>query len=490
MSDYGTDVLPDDGTGGPWAGGQPGPVTRTRVGPDGTDAGIPDPDDAAAAAYRRRSRKGAEYDAELEETNRTTNTIRKVFYVAVLIVALGGQTTGAVEVLDVPWWAALAAVAVLELGGVVIMRIAEVRRRLGESAVFVMLLAFAVGTFATVFNWIAHSNHKAGAFFAFMSGLGFLVWVVSTEHRRRDRLRENGQMSDLPPQYEFVTHWLRHPWITLRARSMAKAKPSLGLTGSLFHAELAMRRDRRLKGISRVLARKIRKAVDPVTASIAINVYDLDRVAVELERQADYVGLTDLIAADLLPSRIAAHQTVKVESIVGNPVGRKVVEEQVASVVQEAIAATLPGQLAAIEAATSAATEHLHAAAIAAANRMAELAAPVAGELAAVSGHDDEEVAEEMAASMAGESDGEQEERNEHDGRQGGQERIWSRPSPTPSGRSDAARKVAAALAKNPNLTTAQLAAKFRIPERTVRRHVAAARSSTGQVNGRDHGVG
>ena len=480
MSDYGTDVLPDDGTGGPWADGQPGPVTRTRVGPDGTDPGTPD-HDAATAAYRRRTSKGAEYDAELEETNKTTNTIRKVFYVAVLIVALGGQTTGAVEVLGVPWWAALAAVAVLELGGVVIMRIAEVRRRLGESAVFVMALAFAVGTFATVFNWVAHENHKAGAFFAFMSGLGFLVWVVSTEHRRRDRLRENGQMSDLPPSYEFVTHWLRHPWITLRARSMAKAKPSLGLTGSLFHAERAMRRDRRLKGISRVLAKKIRKAVDPVTASIAINVYDLDRIAEELERQADYVGLTDLIAADLLPSRIAAHQTVKVESIVGNPVGRKVVEEQVADVVQEAVAATLPGQLAAIEAATSAATDRLHEAAISAANRIAEMAAPVAGELAGSSGHE----AEDVTGELADEPGDDQQEHPDSDG----QHRSWSRPAPSPSGRSEAARKVAAALARNPALTTAQLAGKLRMSERTIRRHVAAIRPAAVPVNGHSHGV-
>ncbi|GAA1550480.1 hypothetical protein GCM10009827_083930 [Dactylosporangium maewongense] len=493
MSDHGTDVLPDGVEPGAWAPGQPGRVTPARVGPDGTGAAID-----GTASYRRRG-KADEYDAELEATNETTNKLKAVFYVLVLLTALGGQVTGAVEVLGVPWWVALPAVSVLELGGVVIMRTAEVRRRLGESAVFVYLLAVGIAAFATGFNWVAHEGTAAGAFFAFMSLVGFLVWALSTEHRRRDRLRATGQMSDLPPRYELFTHWMRRPFVTLRARSMAKADPRLGLVRSLIVADQAMRRDRRLRGISRVLKRKIRKAVDPVTAGIAVNVYDLDRVAQELERRADYVGLTDLIAADLVPSRIAANQApVKVEAIVGNPAGRKIVREQVMDVVQEAVAATLSGQLAAIEAATSAATERLEVAATSAASRHLELTAAVADP----GGQEGGQVADEMAADVTGEVAAEVAEEPGGDQREppaapgqseapsAATEQRRPRPTRSSSSRSAAANKVAAALAKNPNLTVAQLAAKFATPERTIRRHVAAMRSATEPVNGHDHGAG
>lgn len=454
------------------------------------DASGYDPNGAAARAARRRADKGAKYDAELEKTNEVTNWLRNVFYVLVLAVALAGQVSGAHEAIGIPVVWAVPAVAVLELGGVVIMRIAEVRRRLGESAVFPMMLAFAVGGFAIAFNWMAHSNHKAGVFFAFMSFLGFAVWILSTEHRRRDRLRANGQMSDLPPQYEFVTHWVRHPWITLRARSMAKANPKLGLTGSLFQAEMAMRRDKRVNGIRRVLKRKISKAVDPITAKIATNAYDLDRVADDLERTADYAGLTDLIAADLIPSRIAAHQRpVRVPSIVHEPVDPEVVRGQVLDVVQEAMA----GQLAAIEAATSAATAKLEAAANFAASRMPELAAEMAGEMAALGRREDENLADELAGEMADEladEDGDdRQERENARGQSDGQQRGHSRPRTPSQGPSVTARKVAAALAKNPDLTTAQLAAKLSIPDRTIRRHLAAIRPATEPVNGFNHGA-
>ncbi|MGI5179541.1 hypothetical protein ACQEVZ_24740 [Dactylosporangium sp. CA-152071] len=459
------------------------------MGPDGTE-----PDYGRTS---RRRGKVAEYDADLEKTNAWTNKLKAVFYLFVLLTALGGQVSGAVEVIGVPWWVAVPAVSVLELGGVVIMRTAEVRRRLGESAIFTYLLAVGIAAFATVFNWMAHDNKVTGAFFAFMSTVGFLVWALSTEHRRRDRLRANGQMSDLPPRYEFITHWVRHPWITLRARSMAKAKPSLGLTGSLFQAELAMRRDRRVKGISRVLEKKIRKAVDPVTAGIAINAYDLDRVADELERQADYVGLTDLIAADLLPSRIAAHQApVRVPSIAGEPFDPDEVKDEILAAVRQAVDGQMAGHIAAIESATAAATARLEAAANLAAIQRPELAAVVADEPATSAATNGRELAVEVAdePAMIGASDGSNladEYDDEQGGEQGERGSAGGQPQrkPRPDRGSATVQKVAAALKRNPQVTAAQLAARFDVPERTMRRHVTAAKASLGHANGYDHGA-
>ena len=54
-----------------------------------------------------------------------------------------------------------------------------------------------------------------------------------------------------------------------------------------------------------MLHRKIRAAVDPLTADIALAVYDLDEIADRLADRADYDTLTALISADLAPARLA-----------------------------------------------------------------------------------------------------------------------------------------------------------------------------------------
>jgi hypothetical protein len=246
-----------------------------------------------------------ELDADLARLVRRTSVIRQGFYVVVLLVALAGQVSGAVEALGIPIAAALPAVAALELGGIVVLANADVRRRLGERAVASRLLSVAIATGAVSFNWLAHKNHLLGGFFAGMSALGYLVWLMHTENQRRDRLRIKGDLPPTTPAYEVAGHWIRHPWLTLRARALAKADPRLGLYDSLATARADIRRERRQAAIAKVLHRKIRSAVDPRTADIAIAVYDLDEIAARLAAQADYDGLTALIAADLAPARLA-----------------------------------------------------------------------------------------------------------------------------------------------------------------------------------------
>ncbi|MFB9238152.1 hypothetical protein ACFFWC_21780 [Plantactinospora siamensis] len=231
--------------------------------------------------------------------------VRAAFYGVVLLTALAGQVTGATQKLHIPLLAAIPAVGALELGGVVLMSNADVRRRLGERALASRVLSAAIAAGAVGFNWLAHDDHLLGGFFAGMSGLGYLVWLLHVDNQRRDRLRAVGALAAPTPAYELVGHWLRHPILTRRARSMARADARLGLYGSLDAAHAALRRERRDAAITKVLRRKIEAAVDPATARIAVHVYDLDEIAARLTATADYDGLTDLIAADLTPARIA-----------------------------------------------------------------------------------------------------------------------------------------------------------------------------------------
>jgi hypothetical protein len=245
-----------------------------------------------------------ELDADLKKAVRRISWIRQGFYVVVLLVALAGQVSGAVEALHIQLGWAIPAVAALELGGIVVLANADVRRRLGERAIASRALSAVIAAFAVTFNWMAHANHLLGAFFAGMSALGYLVWLMHTENQRRDRLRAKGNLPPTSPAYEVVGHWLRHPWLTMRAKSLAKAHPGLGLYESLAAAKAEIHWERRHSAISKVLHRKIRSAVDPATADIAVAVYDLDEIAARLTGGADYEGLTALIAADLAPARL------------------------------------------------------------------------------------------------------------------------------------------------------------------------------------------
>ncbi|MGC4864669.1 hypothetical protein ACLQ3B_04440 [Micromonospora sp. DT53] len=248
-------------------------------------------------------------DADLATAVRHAAWIRQVFYALVLLVALIGQVTGTVQTLGVPLVVAVPAVAALELGGVVVMANADVRRRLGERAIGSRLLSAAIAAGAVTFNWAAHPNHLVGGFYAGMSALGYLVWLMHAGNQRRDRLRVTGGLPPTPPAYEAFGHWICHPVITSRARSIAKAD-GLDLYKSLTAARTAIARRRRDAAIAKVLHRKIRTAVDPTTADIAVHVYDLDEIAARLAATADYNGLTMLLAADLVPERImTAHST-------------------------------------------------------------------------------------------------------------------------------------------------------------------------------------
>jgi hypothetical protein len=238
-------------------------------------------------------------------SGRTADVLGSLFYVTVAAIALAGQVAAASSWLHWRWVFAVPAVGALELGGIALAARADFRRRLGESAVAARVLSAAVAVFAVVFNWVGHGDRLAGGFFAGMSALGYSVWLINSGDRRRDQLRAAGKLGATPPVYGLV-RWVRQPWLTRRARSLAVADPSLGLHGSLSAAVEQVRVERRRAAIAKALARKLSKGLDPVSAEIAIHTYDLDRIAAGLAEGADYAGLTALLAADLTPARLTA----------------------------------------------------------------------------------------------------------------------------------------------------------------------------------------
>lgn len=231
-----------------------------------------------------------------------------LFYAVVAVVALVGQTSAAVGWLNFPVLFALIAVAALELGGIVLSAQADHRRRLGERALAARALSAAVAVFAVGFNWFGHGDNRlAGGFFAGMSALGYLVWLIQSGNRRRDQLRSTGMLPPVPPAYP-VGQWVRHPWITSRARQLALADTNLGLYDSLELARRLHRAEQRQRAIAKVLRQELRRNSDKLAAKVAVNTYDLDELAQRLADQADYEGLTGLVANRLRPARLIDQQ--------------------------------------------------------------------------------------------------------------------------------------------------------------------------------------
>src|SRR5262249_13762704 len=211
-----------------------------------------------------------ELDADLAAAVRRTAAMRRLFYAAVLAVALYGTATGAVAQFGLPWWVAIGGIFALELGGGVLLSNAETRRRLGEHAALSRLLGAVVAGAAAAFNVLTHRSLLSGGFFALMSVLGFLAWWLDVENKRRDRLRARGQLAAAAPSYELCGHWLRHPFVTRRARGFAKAYPQLGLYGSLEAALVTMRRERRNTALAEALRKRIPSAVGRDSADIPV----------------------------------------------------------------------------------------------------------------------------------------------------------------------------------------------------------------------------
>lgn len=231
---------------------------------------------------------------------RSATVLGGAFYVAVALIALAGQTGAAVRWLAWTWPAALGAVAALELGAVTLSAWADFRMRLGERAYPARALSAAVAVFAVTIQWYGHPSRIQAGFFAGMSALGYAVWLIQSGARRRDQLRAVGMLPPVPPAYGPV-QWLRHPWLTRRARALALADSTLGLYGSLRLARHQSRDEKRDRAIAAQLPDILGDGKDKRIRDIAVTAYDLPSIARRVTARADYDLLADLIAERLEP---------------------------------------------------------------------------------------------------------------------------------------------------------------------------------------------
>lgn len=253
-----------------------------------------------------------------------TGRTNRLFYCVVLLVALVGSSTAARSWLlgdpadgaPAPWWflpLALVAVAVYELGAVVVSRFADHRRQLGERAGVARLASAALAGGAIAAQYLGHTQTGQAIFFAGVSATGYVIYLLEAGANRRDALRRDSKLADTPPAYGW-SQWIRHFWITRRARALALANaearlqdrtlPTLGRVASLAAAADQVRAERRLAAIEDALRARIAAGVDKTMAKIAVNTYDMARVATGIAAAADYPALTRIITAELVPARL------------------------------------------------------------------------------------------------------------------------------------------------------------------------------------------
>lgn len=236
--------------------------------------------------------------------SKSTDLLLGGFYTTVAANALVGQVIGAHDTLGFPIATAIPAVATVELGGIALAAYADYRRRLGERAYAAQALSAAVAVYAVAFNWFTHPDTMRAVYFAGMSALGYLVWLLHSGARRRDQLRKAGNLPELSPVYG-CWRWLTQFRTVIRARALAQADPTLGLHGSLAAVAEQDRTTRRTKALAALLHRKVKADKSPLEAEIAATVYDLDELAARICAQADYDALARILAADLVPAKVA-----------------------------------------------------------------------------------------------------------------------------------------------------------------------------------------
>lgn len=234
----------------------------------------------------------------------------RVFYLVVLGIALTGSAQVAVSWLHWPPVACYAAVAAVELGAVTLSVHGDKRRRKGERAIAARLLSAAVAVGGVAMNLLGH-QHRPGqaAFFAGMSALGYLVWLIDSGARRRDQLRAEGRLPQ-PRQTYSVADWLANPRLVIEARHLADETRSLGRAGSLRAATAARveakraaeaetaEKDRRA-AIAAVVYRDVAATSDELAAALAVAALDFDAIGAGIHSAVDNASIAGRYAAAL-----------------------------------------------------------------------------------------------------------------------------------------------------------------------------------------------
>ncbi len=301
------------------AGPTPMPTVHEPTAPSGPAADESATGDTGNQPLGSRVRALAWLASQQQRAELSNQRLTAVLYAVLAGVALFGQTEGLVEKLNLPdvglglvtlprQLIALGLALAIELVGVVLLSTADVRRIYHrERALGGRLFALAVAGMVAYINYDGHKdNPYQQAVFTGASLVAFGIWLWRGMNKRRDVLRQVGDMAAPTPLYPWRCY-LPQAWpVTARARELAKRNPGLGVYGSLRAAEDELARQRRHAALTTAIRARIAAHVDPVTADIAIASYDLDAIAERLGGWADNTGMATLLATDLTPDRLTA----------------------------------------------------------------------------------------------------------------------------------------------------------------------------------------
>ena len=277
--------------------------TMTLAGPGGV----------AGPAALQTERPTRQPDSELDTADTTLHRDMRVTYryaTLFLIVVIGSSLYGQVTGAEVTWhWAlphALIGLGGLELGGIVVMKFAQVRRRFGERVTFARVLSAAIAATATTINYVTHPHSTDAYFYVALCAMGYIVYLMVSEARRRDRLRLMHRLPAITPSYELWVHWLKHPLVTSRARALARADETLSTYTSYALAEQQLRNEEKRRRITKAIHKRLEASGDKNLAGLAPELYNLDAVADLMAADADHETIARQLVDAIGAARVAA----------------------------------------------------------------------------------------------------------------------------------------------------------------------------------------
>lgn len=194
----------------------------------------------------------------------------RLFYVVVIATSLTGAAQSASHFLNWSILPAVLAVAVYELGGVVVSGHADKRQRLGERAYAARFLSMSIAVGAVAINVFGHwyANKGAALFFGGASLAGYCIWLVDSASSRRDALRANNMLRKPAPAYGFA--WLASPRLTATARALA-IRDDLTYTDSLVAAQAELQS----KAMTRLFYSRVKARYGKANAKFAMGSFRL-----------------------------------------------------------------------------------------------------------------------------------------------------------------------------------------------------------------------
>jgi hypothetical protein len=230
------------------------------------------------------------------------------FYVGVVMAALYGNVTGAVNLFHLSIFIVVPIVMLYELGGVAFAHIADTQQRppYQERAVTTRILSALIASWAIALNWFGHVHQNpiiAGSF-ALLSFIGYCLWLIQSGIRRRYELRQRGMLP--PPRLRFTVHQrLRQADVVRRTRELHQRHPDWPMHQLWDSAVEAIRVDAENEDFRRAITKRTKKNAGDMD-DLAKHVVPPQAVMDEMRAQAAQTAAAVAAAfmKDLTPEKL------------------------------------------------------------------------------------------------------------------------------------------------------------------------------------------